>query len=259
MTSPLLDVENINAGYGDINVLYSVAIQVGKGQFVALLGRNGMGKSTLIRAVMGQVRPTGGRIQFGGRDTTDEPVYRIAQLGVGLVPEGRAVFPNLTVLENLLSGAANRQKQAEPWTVQSVYRLFPRLEERKNNLGSKLSGGEQQMLAIGRALMTNPRLLILDEATEGLAPLIRREIWKCLLELKSRGLSMLVVDKNLGPLSLLADQLYVLKNGNVVWRGNKQAFAAERHLVDKHLTVAATSYEAHSGTKDSKANTSPAL
>ncbi|MGD9922561.1 MAG: ABC transporter ATP-binding protein, partial [Pseudorhodoplanes sp.] len=215
--------------------------------FVALLGRNGMGKSTLIRAVMGQVRPNRGRMRFGGQDISGELVYRIAQSGIGLVPEGRAVFPNLTVLENLLSGAANRQKQDEPWTVQSVYRLFPRLEERKNNLGSKLSGGEQQMVAIGRALMTNPRLLILDEATEGLAPLIRREIWSCLSELKSRGLSMLVVDKNLGPLSRLADQLYVLEKGRVVWNGNSQAFTAQRHLIDKHLTVEASASEKCAG------------
>jgi branched-chain amino acid transport system ATP-binding protein len=252
MTGALLDVRNIDAGYSEIQVLRSVSFQIGTGEVATLLGRNGMGKTTTIRTLMGQLPATSGSIRFAGEDIANAPVYRIAQAGIGLVPEGRAVFSNLSVRENLLSGAANRHKAADPWTIESVYRLFPRLQERRTHLGSNLSGGEQQMVAIGRALMTNPRLLILDEATEGLAPLVRREIWVCLAKLKEKGLSMLIVDKNLGPISRIADRHCVLEKGRVVWQGDARAFAAQRKTVDRYLTVEGASARKQTSAREAK-------
>jgi len=210
MSQPLLQVDELQAFYGDAQALFAVGVSVAEGEFVTMLGRNGMGKTTTVRSIMGILPPRAGRIRFAGQDITRMASHQIARLGVGLVPEQRQVFPNLTVYENLVATAHNRLGRKDPWTLERVYRLFPRLQERAGNLGLNLSGGEQQMLAIGRALMTNPRLLVLDEATEGLAPLVRAEIWNCLASLKQTGLSVLVIDKNIGPLLRLADTHCVL-------------------------------------------------
>ena len=210
MSEHLLRVEAIQSFYGDAQALFDVQLEVASGEFVTLLGRNGMGKTTTVRSIMGIMTPRHGRVMFKGQDITGWPSYKVARLGIGLVPEQRQVFPNLSVRENLVATAGNRLGHAEPWTLERVYSLFPRLKERAKNLGANLSGGEQQMLAIGRALMTNPQLLILDEATEGLAPLVRAEIWDCLQTLKASGLSILIIDKNLVPLMRLADRHFLL-------------------------------------------------
>ena len=231
----LLAVEDLRAAYGPAAVLFGVGFSVGAGEVVTLLGRNGMGKTTTIKAIMGMI-PAAGRIAFDGQSIAGRRSYRIAKAGIGLVPEGRQVFPTLTVAENLVATAAARRGPAR-WTLPAIYRLFPRLEERRGNLGSQLSGGEQQMLAIGRALMTNPRLVILDEATEGLAPLIRAEIWSCLATLKAEGQSILVVDKNIDALKRLADHHVVIEKGRVVWSGTNAALAADPSVADRFLHV----------------------
>ena len=238
----LLAVEDLRAGYGPGQALSGVTLSVGAGEVVTLLGRNGMGKTTTVRAIMGLLpaaggRLLGGRIGFAGTEVAGWPAHRVARLGLGLVPEGRQVFPTLTVEENLAATAANRGGGAPRWTLRAVYGLFPRLEERRRNLGSRLSGGEQQMLAIGRALMTNPRLLILDEATEGLAPLVRAEIWRVLGLLKAEGQAILVIDKNLGALLRLADRHVVLEKGRTVWTGTSQALAAAPEVREGYLHV----------------------
>ncbi|MCL4181815.1 MAG: ABC transporter ATP-binding protein [Burkholderiaceae bacterium] len=237
MRSPLLEVEGIESGYGLVQVLRKVSIEISRGRVATLIGRNGMGKSTIVKTLTGRIKARAGRIRFAGTDITDLPDWRIARCGIGLVPEGRSIFPNLTVEENLVCGAANRHGATAPWTLGRVYSMFPRLRERRSNAGANLSGGEQQMLAIGRALMTNPLLLILDEATEGLAPLIRLEIWTCLEILKGEGLAMLVIDKNLEPLSRLADQHYVLEKGCIVWQGDAQSFRANLDYVSRWVGV----------------------
>jgi branched-chain amino acid transport system ATP-binding protein len=196
-----------------------------------------MGKTTTIKSIMGLLRPRGGRVSFRGRELHAMPAYRVAQLGLGLVPEGRQVFPNLSVRENLVATANNRARAAEPWTLDRVYALFPRLRERERNLGANLSGGEQQMLAIGRALMTNPRLLILDEATEGLAPLIRQEIWDCLARLKNAGQTIIVIDKNIGSLLKLADTHHIVEKGRVVWNGSSASLRDQPELLHKYVGV----------------------
>ncbi|NVO15877.1 MAG: ABC transporter ATP-binding protein [Rhodoplanes sp.] len=231
----MLTIENLQAGYGETPVLFDIGFAIGTGEVVTLLGRNGMGKTTTIRALMGLVRPTGGTLVFDGRALTGLPSYRIAQLGLGLVPEGRQVFPTLTVRENLVATAAARF--GERWTLDRVYAFFPRLAERRGHLGSQLSGGEQQMLAIGRALMTNPKLLILDEATEGLAPLIRAEIWACLKRLRGEGQAILLVDKHLDAMTKLADRHVVLEKGHVVWSGSSAALAADPTVRQRWLQV----------------------
>ncbi|MBR0661146.1 ABC transporter ATP-binding protein [Neoroseomonas oryzicola] len=233
----MLAVENLVAGYGAARVLHGVSFAVGAGEVVTLLGRNGMGKTTTVRAVMGLIRPTTGRIAFDGADVTGQPPHRIAQRGIGLVPEGRQVFPTLTVEENLVATAANRTGGAPRWTLPEVLALFPRLAERRRNLGARLSGGEQQMLAIGRALMTNPRLLILDEATEGLAPLIRAEIWAVLARLRAEGQAILLIDKNLAAILKLADRHVVIEKGQVVWTGTSEALSAAPEVRDTYLHV----------------------
>ncbi|NMJ41691.1 ABC transporter ATP-binding protein [Roseomonas sp. JC162] len=233
----MLAVENLVAGYGAARVLHGVSFTVGAGEVVTLLGRNGMGKTTTVRAVMGLIRPTAGRIAFDGADVTGQPPHRIAQHGIGLVPEGRQVFPTLTVEENLVATAANRAGGAPRWTLPEVLALFPRLAERRRNLGARLSGGEQQMLAIGRALMTNPRLLILDEATEGLAPLIRAEIWAVLARLRAEGQAILLIDKNLAAILKLADRHVVIEKGQVVWTGTSEALSAAPEVRDTYLHV----------------------
>ncbi len=233
----MLVVEDIIAGYGAARVLHGVGLSVGAGEVVTLLGRNGMGKTTTVRAIMGLLTPTGGRIAFDGVDVTGHPPHRIASRGIGLVPEGRQVFPTLTVEENLTATAANRRGGAPRWTLPAVLSLFPRLAERRRNLGARLSGGEQQMVAIARALMTNPRLLILDEATEGLAPLIRAEIWAVLATLRAEGQAILLIDKNLGAIMRLADRHVVIEKGQVVWTGTSAALAASPDVRDTYLHV----------------------
>jgi branched-chain amino acid transport system ATP-binding protein len=237
MADALLEVENVETCYGLSQVLFGLSLQVNAGEMVALMGRNGMGKTTTIRSIMGLTRARAGAIRFAGREIRDLPSFRIAQLGIGLVPEGRQIFPNLTVRENLLAASANRLGAADPWTIEKIHALFPRLAERGGNMGGTLSGGEQQMLAIGRALMTNPRLLILDEATEGLAPLIREEIWNCLSLLKARGQSVLVIDKNVEHLVRIADRHYMIERGRVAWSGSSDELVAVPELQHRYLGI----------------------
>src|SRR6476646_2104434 len=228
MAERLLEVTNIETRYGLSQVLFGISLAISPGEMVTVMGRNGMGKTTTVRSVMGLTPATAGSIRFDGREVASLPSFRVAQLGIGLVPEGRQIFPNLATRENLVATAANRTGAADPWTLDKVCELFPRLGERLNSMGNLLSGGEQQMLAIGRALMTNPRLLILDEATEGLAPLIRAEIWACLTRLKAAGQSILVIDKNVEALTRIADRHVVIEKGHVVWTGTSDALAADR-------------------------------
>ena len=233
----MLRVEGLDAGYGDAQALFGVSFAIGAGEAVTLIGRNGMGKTTTIRAIMGLNPPRGGSVHFEGARIDGLPPHEIARRGIGLVPEGRQIFVRLSVEENLVATAANRTKAAEPWTLARVFALFPRLEERRAQSAGTLSGGEQQMLAIGRALMTNPRLLILDEATEGLAPLIRQDIWNCLSALRAEGLSILVVDRNLDALMRLADRHNVMEKGRVVWSGTSGELASERAQIEQRIGV----------------------
>ena len=234
---PLLEVDAIETCYGLSQVLFGMSLEVRAGEMVALMGRNGMGKTTTIRSIMGLTPARAGRICLGGNEVRGLPSFRIAKLGVGLVPEGRQIFPNLTVHENLVAASANRFGNADPWTIEKIHALFPRLAERRANMGNQLSGGEQQMLAIGRALMTNPRLLILDEATEGLAPLIREEIWNCLSMLKARGQSVLVIDKNVEHLSRIADRHFIIERGRAVWSGTSEQLIAKPDLQHRYLGI----------------------
>ena len=233
----LLELSGVETRYGPSQVLFGLSLAVAAGETVTLMGRNGMGKTTTVRSIMGLTPAAKGSIRLAGEEIRALPPYRIAQLGIGLVPEGRQIFPNLTVRENLIAAAANRGARAHPWTLDKVCSLFPRLAERSGSLGSLLSGGEQQMLAIGRALMINPRLLILDEASEGLAPLIRREIWHCLTRLKSAGLAVLVIDKNLGALMRLADRHYLIERGRIVWTGSSPELAAAPEVQHRYLGI----------------------
>jgi len=235
--TPLLDVSGIETSYGLSRVLFGISLRIAPGEVVSLLGRNGMGKTTTVRSIMGLTRAAAGSIRFAGMQIRDLPPYRIAKLGLGLVPEGRQVFPNLTARENLVATAANRNDAATPWTLEKVFKLFPRLAARAGTMANLLSGGEQQMLAIGRALMTNPRLLILDEATEGLAPLIRDEIWRCLALLRSAGQSILVIDKNVDALIRIADRHYIIERGRVVWTGTSQALANTPEVQHRYLGI----------------------
>jgi branched-chain amino acid transport system ATP-binding protein len=232
----MLSVEAIEAGYGGARVLQGVDFDLGEGQALALIGRNGMGKTTTVRALFGLLPLKAGRIVFEGGALSGRPPYAIARAGLGLVPEGRQVFPTLTVDENLVATAAARHGRGR-WTLNEVFRLFPRLAERRGNFGDQLSGGEQQMLAIGRALMTNPKLIVLDEATEGLAPLIRVEIWDCLERLKGEGQSILVIDKNLKALLDFVDRIAVIEKGRIVWRGSADGFRSEPSIVERFLHV----------------------
>ncbi|MCW5749695.1 MAG: ABC transporter ATP-binding protein [Alphaproteobacteria bacterium] len=231
----MLAVEGIDTSYGTSQVLHGISLEVKAGEMVTLMGRNGMGKTTTIRSIMGLTRPARGSIRFRGQEILGLPSYRVAQIGLGLVPEGRQVFPNLTVRENLVATAANRSNAASPWTISRVYELFPRLAERAESAGNQLSGGEQQMLAIGRALMTNPHLLILDEATEGLAPLIRREIWACLERLKRDGQAILVIDKNIQALTRIAERHYIIEKGRNVWSGSSRELMADQQIQHRYL------------------------
>ncbi len=233
----MLSVRNLQSAYGASQVLFDVGLDIGEGEVVTLLGRNGMGKTTTVRSIMGLLAPRGGEISFDGRALQGSAPEVIARCGVGLVPEGRQVFPTLSVRENLVATAANRLGRASPWTLSRVYALFPRLEERAGQSARTLSGGEQQMLAIGRALMTNPKLLILDEATEGLAPVIRAEIWRCLEALKAQGQSILLIDKNIAVLKRLADRHYIIEKGRTVWSGSSAELAAQAEMVHRYVGV----------------------
>jgi branched-chain amino acid transport system ATP-binding protein len=233
----LLELDRVDTCYGRSQVLFGLSLAVAPGEMVTLMGRNGMGKTTTVRSIMGLTPAIAGSIRFAGQEIRDVPSYRVAQLGIGLVPEGRQVFPNLTARENLVATAANRGEAPDPWTLDKVCALFPRLAQRIDSMGNLLSGGEQQMLAVGRALMTNPRLLILDEATEGLAPLIRAEIWRCLGRLKAQGLAVLVIDKNVEALTRLADRHYLIERGRVVWTGTSPQLAAAPDVQHRYLGV----------------------
>ena len=233
----MLRIEGIEASYGASQVLFGMSLEVGKGEVVTLMGRNGMGKTTTIRSIMGLLKPHGGNIIFENEEITGQPPHKIARLGIGLVPEGRQVFPNLTVRENLVATAHSDPQNKDPWTLEKVMTRFPALSQRINGMGNELSGGEQQMLAIGRALMTNPKLLILDEATEGLAPQIRTEIWRCLEDLKGHGQSILVIDKNVATLTRIADRHYIIEKGRVVWSGTSEALLVQPEIQHKYLGV----------------------
>jgi branched-chain amino acid transport system ATP-binding protein len=237
MNTPFLTVTGLHSGYGAAQVLFGIDLEVGAGEVVSMLGRNGMGKTTTIKSIMGLLPVTAGRVTIAGQDLTGAPPYRLAQAGLGLVPEGRQIFPTLSVEENLVATSANPSRMPNPWTLARVYAFLPTLEARRRNWGNQLSGGEQQMLAIGRALMTNPRLLILDEATEGLAPLIRQEIWDRLALLKAEGLSILVIDKNVDALVKLADRHVIMEKGRIVWAGTSAALVADPLTKDRYLSV----------------------
>jgi len=235
--SELLAIEGLATAYGASRVLFGVDLTIREGEVATLLGRNGMGKTTTVRSIMGLTPARAGAIRFLGRRIERLRPDRIARGGIALVPEGRQIFPNLTVRENLVAFAGNRSATSDPWTLDKVLAFFPQLAERMDHLGNQLSGGEQQMLAIGRALMTNPRLLILDEATEGLAPMVREEIWKCLAALKSAGQTILVIDKYVERLVEIADHHTILSRGRVAWRGSSAELAADRGLWHRHLGV----------------------
>jgi branched-chain amino acid transport system ATP-binding protein len=239
MTQPFLSVRGLQAGYGRAQVLFDMSFEVHAGEVVTLLGRNGMGRSTTVKCLFGMLATRAGTIELDGQRANGLPSHRVARRGLALVPEGRQIFTTLTVEENLVATAfvPRGSRGARTWTLDRVYAFFPRLKERRSNLGSQLSGGEQQMLAIGRALMTNPKLLVLDEATEGLAPLIREEIWQRLGELKREGLAQIVIDKNVGRLLRLADRHVVIEKGRVVWQGDSEALQAHPGIVHQYLGV----------------------
>jgi branched-chain amino acid transport system ATP-binding protein len=233
----LLEIQGLETSYGASQVLFGVSMEILEGQTQTLLGRNGMGKTTTVRSIMGLTKARGGSITFRGQRIERESPDRIARMGVAVVPEGRQIFPNLTVRENLVAFAANRSARKAPWTPDGVFEFFPALTERRENMGNQLSGGEQQMLAIGRALVTNPHLLILDEATEGLAPLIREEIWKCLARLRGAGQTILVIDKYIERLVRLADRHTIIERGKVAWQGTSAQLDADRGLWHRYLGV----------------------
>ena len=237
MSAVLLQAQGLRAAYGASQVLFGIDFEIRAGEVMGLLGRNGMGKTTLIRNLLGMKSPQAGSVRFEGTEITGHSSDRIARMGLAVVPEGRQVFPNLSVDEHLTAFAARRNGAAQPWTPESVYALFPRLAERKKNMGNQLSGGEQQMLAIGRALVTNPKLLILDEATEGLAPLIREEIWQCLTRLRQAGQTLVVVDKYVNRLVQIADRHLILERGSVAWQGSSAELDQDRSLWQRYLGV----------------------
>ncbi len=233
----MLRVEDLHAAYGESHVLFGVDLHVAAGEVVTLLGRNGMGKTTTISSIFGLVKQRGGRVVIDDVDLTGAAPHKVAEAGLGLVPEGRQIFPTLSVTENLLATARRPGKGGSKWTLETVFGLFPKLKDRRRNMGNQLSGGEQQMLAIGRALMTNPKLVVLDEATEGLAPLIRQDIWACLRRLKDEGEAILVIDKNVDALTRFADRHVVLERGKVVWQGTTGEFLATPDIKERFLHV----------------------
>ena len=231
----MLELKDVTAHYGTSQALFGMSLTLQKGEVATLLGRNGMGKTTTINTIMGIVKASGGSIRFDGQELVGRPSFRTANLGLGLVPEGRQIFPNLTMMENLIATASNHLGLPDAWTVEKVFALFPELATRVSSMGNLLSGGEQQMLAIGRALMTNPRLLILDEATEGLAPLVRRRIWEALTQIRGQGMSILVVDKNLADLMKIADRHFIVQRGQVEWAGTSAELAADEAVRRRYL------------------------
>lgn len=233
----MLHVQAIETAYGTSQVLFGVTLDIQQGEIVALLGRNGMGKTTTVRSIMGLTPPHSGTITFDGQRIAGCPSHVIANRGIGLVPEGRHIFPNLTVEENLIATARNRFKSPSPWTVERIYDLFPSLKARKRNMGNQLSGGEQQMLAVGRALLTNPKLLILDEATEGLAPVLRTEIWRCVRLLKEEQQAILLIDTNLKELLKTAERAYILEKGRIAWSGSSLELSSQPELQQRYLGV----------------------
>ena len=235
--SALLEVHDLHSGYGSSQVLFGISLSIQAGGVSTLLGRNGMGKTTTVRSILGLTAALSGTVRFCGERVEGFSPDRIARMGLAVVPEGRQIFPTLSVQENLLAFAANRNSSANPWTLERVYALFPRLAERHRHMGNQLSGGEQQMLAIGRALMTNPHLLVLDEATEGLAPLVREDIWRCLHTLRAEGQSILVIDKYVQKLVQLADQHTIIERGQVVWQGASAAIEADHSLWHRYIGV----------------------
>jgi branched-chain amino acid transport system ATP-binding protein len=228
----MLELQNVETGYGGSQVLFGVNMQVEKGQIISLLGRNGMGKTTTVRSIMGLTPAKAGSIRFKGQEISRHKSFRIARAGIGLVPEGRQIFPNLSVRENLVATA-----RGQGWNLEKIYDLFPRLAERQNNMGNQLSGGEQQMLAIGRALLTNPDLLIFDEASEGLAPVIRTDIWACIRKLRDLAQTVLIIDGNLDALMAVCDRHYVLEKGQIVWNGSSEQFANAPEIKKNHLGI----------------------
>jgi len=233
----MLQVTDIETFYGRSQVLFGVSLEVRAGEVIAVMGRNGMGKTTLVRSILGLTPPRSGSIRFQGKELRNQPSYVAARAGIALVPEGRQIFPTLTVRENLIVTAAYRSFTADSWTLERVYEMFPILSERNNAYGKTLSGGEQQMLAIGRALMTNAKLIILDDATEGLAPLVCAEIWNCLEQLKETGQAILIIDRNLQALMRITNRHYIMEKGRVVWSGNSAALAADPDLWHRYLGV----------------------
>lgn len=231
----MLELKDVTAHYGTSQALFGMSLELKAGQVATLLGRNGMGKTTTINSIMGIVKASGGSIRFDGQELVGRPSFRTANLGLGLVPEGRQIFPNLTMMENLIATASNHLGLSDPWTTDRIFALFPELADRRSSMGNLLSGGEQQMLAIGRALMTNPKLLVLDEATEGLAPLVRRKIWAALSEISAQGMSILVVDKNLADLLKIADKHYIVQRGQVVWSGTGAELQNDDETRQKYL------------------------
>jgi branched-chain amino acid transport system ATP-binding protein len=230
----MLTVEGLQNAYGQSRILFGIDFSVAPGEVVTLLGRNGMGKTTTIKSIFGLLPPRAGRILINGRDMAGKPPHVVAREGLGLVPEGRQIFPTLSVEENLLA-TERAAARAPRWTLNSIYQLFPRLKERRRNMGNQLSGGEQQMLAVGRALMTNPKLVVLDEATEGLSPLMREEIWSCLRQIKAGGEAILIIDKNVDILARFADRHVVLEKGRVVWTGDTDALLREPNIKERYL------------------------
>ena len=233
----MLAVSNIDTYYGASQALFGLSMVIDYGEVVTLLGRNGMGKTTSVHSIMGITKVSSGEIHFQNQRIDDKPSFIISRSGIGLVPEGRQIFPNLSVIENLVATAANRGKKSTPWTIEAVLKMFPLLQMRLHNMGNLLSGGEQQMLAIGRALMTNPKLLILDEATEGLAPLIRSQIWACIEKLKKEGMAILIIDKNIKDLTKIADKHYIIEKGQVTWSGSNTDFLTHRNILEKKLGI----------------------
>jgi len=233
----MLEVADLETCYGNIQALFGMTLSCAEGEVTTLLGRNGMGKTTTVSSIIGLLASRAGEIRFDDRPINGWPAYKVAQLGIGLVPEGRQIFPNLSVRENLVATAANYSASEDPWTLERVLEFFPRLQERLGNQGRQLSGGEQQMLAIARALMLNPRLLILDEATEGLAPLIRQEIWRRLEQLKQSGLTILLIDKNIDEFSHIADRHYIVEKGRVVWQGDSDELISDTELKARYLGI----------------------
>lgn len=233
----MLSVQNIDSFYGSNQALFDVSIEISHGEVVTLLGRNGMGKTTTIRSIMGLIKPAKGTIHFEGRNITGWQAFRVANSGIGLAPEGRHIFPNLNVMENLIATAHNKNELENPWTVEKVLTLFPALEPRIKVMGGRISGGEQQMLSIGRALMTNPKLLLLDEATEGLSPLLRVQIWQSISQLKDNRQSILLIDKHLESLLRIGDRHYIVEKGYIVWSGSSKELKADPDLQQRYIGI----------------------